>query len=60
MKKSLPEMLDEEITHCPSAEEDSGFGALTTERGLSTAQGAGRAGAHRRPDRADNADTDVR
>ena len=33
MKKSLPEMLDEEITHCPSAEEDSGFGALTTERG---------------------------
>jgi Ca-activated chloride channel family protein len=33
MKKLLPEMLDEEIQRYPSIEEDSGFGALTTERG---------------------------
>ncbi|HTV69007.1 MAG TPA: VIT domain-containing protein, partial [Rhizobiaceae bacterium] len=33
MKKSLPEMLDDEIKHCPSADEESGFGALTTEKG---------------------------
>lgn len=33
MKRSLPEMLDDELKRCPSPEEDSGFGALATERG---------------------------
>jgi Ca-activated chloride channel family protein len=35
MKRSLPELLDDELPRCPALQDDSeaGFGALTTERG---------------------------
>ena len=33
MKRSLPEMLDDEVRNGQPPEEDAGFGTLKTERG---------------------------
>ncbi len=60
MKRSLPEMLDDEVRNGQPPEEDAGFGALKTEARLSATQGARRAGPHRWADRACGADADIR